>query len=151
MKTKNGFTTLELLIALAAIGIAVAIAAFAVNNSRAASRDAKRVSDITVLRSALGQYWLRNASYPELEETALGSAASGIAGMTTQGFVSDGGSGDVILEFIPTGPKRGEYYVYTGGRNGYAIRFTTERETVFGPEGTYYAHSDGVDRDAAVR
>ncbi|MCR4278600.1 MAG: prepilin-type N-terminal cleavage/methylation domain-containing protein [bacterium] len=148
---KSGFTKLELLIGLAILGVVVSISAFIVNGSRAIQRDAKRVSDITVLRSALSQYWLRNASYPEMEKIALGSAESGILGMTTEGFVTSGGGGDVILEFIPMGPKKNELYVYSGSRNGYSIQFTTERDTAFGPKGTYYAHSDGVDNQEIVR
>ena len=150
MHTK-GFTKLELLIAVAILGVVVAISAFIVNGSRAVQRDAKRVSDVTVLRSGLSQYWLRNASYPELENVSLGSADSGILGMTTEGFVGGGGGGSVILEFIPTGPKNNEFYLYSGSQNGYSIQFTTERDTAFGLKGTYYAHSDGVDQQQTVR
>jgi len=151
MKKRPGFTTLELLIVLAVFGILASIAAFTINQSREALRDADRVSDVTVLRSALSQYWLRHASYPTAEGVSLGSPESGIRGFTTEGFVTESGSGNVILEFIPTGPRRNEYYLYTSDGIGYSLRFTTERATVFGDAGTYYAHSGGVDVDETVK
>ncbi len=147
----RGFTTLELLIALAIFGLLLAFCAFMLNSTRAAQRDTDRVSDIMVLRSALSQYWLRNAAYPVNEEVYLGAPDSGVAGISSEGFVGEGGGGTVLLEFIPTGPKRNEFYRYSGDARGYSIQFSTERETVFGPEGTYYAHSNSVDQEDVLK
>ncbi|MEO5927911.1 MAG: type II secretion system protein [Patescibacteria group bacterium] len=146
-RLKPGFSILELLIVLVIIGILGAVAMYALGVSRSTSRDAKRVSDISVMRSALTQYWLQKASYPISDPVDLGKTGSGAVGLTSTGFTGPEGGGVVILQRVPVGPKANEYYRYTGAASGYSIRFTTERVTAFGPEGTYYAHASGVDKD----
>jgi prepilin-type N-terminal cleavage/methylation domain-containing protein len=144
-RSKPGFSILELLIVLVIIGILGAVAMYALGVSRATTRDAKRVSDISVLRSGLTQYWLQKASYPVSEPVELGKTGSGAVGLTSTGFTGPEGGGVVILQRIPVGPKANEYYRYIGASAGYSIRFTTERATAFGPAGTYFAHASGVD------
>lgn len=143
----RGFTVLELLVVLVVVGILASIAVYALSVSRAMSRDAKRVSDISVLRSGLSQYWLQRAGYPVGEGIDLGSKASNVVGLTNTGFTGPEGGGVIILQKFPVGPKAGEYYHYKGTANGYSLRFTTERETAYGPAGIYYAHSGGVDKE----
>ena len=151
MKKKPGFTILELIITLAIVGVLAAVAAYAINTAREAQRDADRISDVSVLRSGLSQYWLRSASFPVSEGVLLGSPDSGIAGLSTEGFVGSESGGNVILEYIPTGPKRNEFYMYKGNNNGYSIQFTTERDSAYGEAGTYYAHVTGVDQDDVIK
>jgi general secretion pathway protein G len=146
-RNKNGFSILELLIVLLIVGILGAVAIYALGVSRATTRDAKRVSDVSVIRSGLTQYWLQKASYPASEAIDLGVAGSNAVGLTSNGFTGTEGGGTVILQRLPVGPKANEYYRYKGTTNGYSLRFTTERETAFGEAGTYYAHASGVDRE----
>lgn len=145
LRLKRGFSILELLIVIAIVGILASVAVYALGVSRAMSRDAKRVSDISVFRSSLSQYWLQKASYPVSEAFEIGKPGTGISGLTSNGFVGADGGGSVILSPLPLGPKTGEYYRYQGSLDGYSLRFTTERETAYGAPGTYYAHADGVD------
>jgi prepilin-type N-terminal cleavage/methylation domain-containing protein len=147
LRLKSGFSILELLIVLVIVGILGTVAIYGLGVARAASRDAKRVSDISVLRSGLSQYWLQKASYPVSEAMELGRVGSNAVGLTSLGFTGSEGGGAVILQRIPIGPKANEYYRYKGTTGGYSIRFTTERETAFGPAGTYYAHAAGVDTE----
>lgn len=151
LRHTSGFSILELLIVLVIIGILGTVAIYALGVSRASSRDSKRVSDISVLRSGLTQYWLQKASYPASEPVDLGKTGSGAVGLTSTGFTGPEGGGVVILQRVPVGPKAGEYYRYSGNTTGYSIRFTTERATAFGPAGTYYAHASGVDTDGAEK
>lgn len=144
---KRGFTILELLIVLVVVGVLGAIAIYGLGVSRATTRDAKRVSDISVMRSGLTQYWLQKASYPATEPIDIGVPGSNAVGLTSIGFTGSEGGGVVILQRIPVGPRSGEYYRYKGTANGYSLRFVTERETAFGPAGTYYAHAAGVDTE----
>lgn len=146
LRPREGFSILELLIVLGIVGILAAAAIYALGVSRANSRDAKRVSDISVVRSGLSQYWLQKASYPVNEAVELGKAGSNAVGLTSNGFVGQEGGGTVILGQLPIGPKANEFYLYKGSANGYSLRFTTERDTAYGPAGTYYAHAGGVDQ-----
>jgi len=150
MKTgiKNGFTIPELLIALLIVGILGALAVYAINVQRATTRDAKRISDISVMRAALSQYWLQKASYPLSEGVELGRPGGGAERLTGNGLSAlDQGVQPIFLERFPVGPKTNEYYAYRATDNGYALRFITERETAYGPAGVYYAHSTGVDNE----
>jgi prepilin-type N-terminal cleavage/methylation domain-containing protein len=145
-RRQSGFSILELLIVLAIVGILASVAIYALGVSRATSRDSKRVSDVSVLRSSLSQYWLQMARYPVSDGVDLGVPGGPAVGLTTEGFVGQQGGGSVILPSLPIGPSSGEYYVYKGTNNGYSLMFTTERATAYGPAGTYFAHASGVDQ-----
>ncbi|HWQ99401.1 MAG TPA: prepilin-type N-terminal cleavage/methylation domain-containing protein [Candidatus Methylomirabilis sp.] len=150
-KTGAGFTLIELLVVIAVIGLLATISVLMLNNARAKSRDAKRLSDVQVVRSGLEQHWLEKAAYPSASPGVnLGTGTYQVLG--SNGFEASPGTGVVYLQKIPTGPKTNEYYVYesTVG-TGYAIRFTTELQTTYGAAGTYYAHSGGVDTDASSK
>lgn len=143
--SKTGFTIPELLIALLIVGILGAFAIYAINVQRATSRDAKRISDVSVIRAALSQYWLQKASYPMSDGVLLGQAATarlGGNGLTTL----DDNTQPIFLDQFPTGSKNNEFYAYRANEKGYSLLFTTERGTAYGPAGTYYAHSSGVDK-----
>jgi prepilin-type N-terminal cleavage/methylation domain-containing protein len=144
----GGFSLVELLMVLLVIGLLSMTAIFSLNNSRKSSRDAQRVSDIGVIRSALEQYWITNASYPSTAVAGidLGKATDNSTVLTSNGFQSTP-TGVTYLNKVPVGPKASEYYHYTSTiSTGYAIRFTTELTTPYGVAGTYYAHSNGVDQ-----
>ncbi|MEK7655227.1 MAG: type II secretion system protein [Patescibacteria group bacterium] len=149
MRKSGGFTILELLIVLAIVGTLVGVAVYALGVSRAKSRDSKRVSDISVLRSSLSQYWLQKASYPvtQGDGVLLGSPGANADGLSSEGFVGQSGGGAVILPMVPVGPKTGEFYRYKGITGGYSLQFKTERDTAYGKAGTYFAHSVGVDQE----
>jgi type II secretion system protein G len=148
---KNGFTLIELLIVIAIIGLLAAISIVILNGARQKSRDAKRVSDIQVIRAALEQHWLSSASYPSASDPinlGTGSAQS----LTSRGFETSP-TGEIYLARVPVGASSGEYYTYKSDSPtvGYTITFRTEGKTTFGPGGTYYAHSMGIDTDPTVK
>jgi len=148
---KKGFTIIELMTVVMIIGLLSAIAVGVLNISRAKSRDAKRISDVQVIRAALEQYWLRNASYPAVASMEqVGTGAYTILG--SNGFEASPGTGTVYLR-IPAGPDASEYYGYESTiSTGYALEFITERATDLGPAGTYYAHGNGaIDGDASSK
>jgi prepilin-type N-terminal cleavage/methylation domain-containing protein len=91
--SQKGFTLVELLVVISIIGVLATLVLLQLGTARAKSRDAKRISDINQLRSAVEQYFEDNSGrYPE----AITSAELG-SYMTT----------------IPTDPLTGDPYDYS--------------------------------------
>ncbi len=147
-QTRKGFTLIELLIVIALIGFLAMISVIVLNGARLKQRDTKRVSDIQVIRTALEQYWLRNAAYPSVGAlTGIGSGS--YSTITSNGFEGTVPTGEVFLQKVPVGPKASEVYSYKGDATGYSLQFTTEGTTIYGVPTTYYAHSELVDTDSS--
>ncbi len=64
MKKQKGFTLIELLVVIAIIGLLSTLAVVALNNARQKSRDAKRVSDVKQIQTALELYYNDANAYP---------------------------------------------------------------------------------------
>jgi prepilin-type N-terminal cleavage/methylation domain-containing protein len=147
-RLKPGFSILELLIVLVIVGILAAVAIYSLGITRASNRDAKRISDVSVIHASITQYWLQQATYPSSAPIDLGKPGAGADKLTSSGFVAaDSNSQPIYLSQIPTAPNAGEYYRYHGSANGYSLKFTTERPTAYGIAGTYFMHAGGVDKD----
>lgn len=145
-RSQKAFTIPELLIALLIVGLLGAGAVFAINVQRATTRDAKRVSDVSVMRAAFSQYWLQKAAYPLSDGVTLGQAGQGAQRLGGKGLTTlEDATQPIFLDTFPVGPKANEYYAFRSGEKGYSLKFTTERATAYGPAGTYFAHSSGVD------
>lgn len=69
---KKGFTLIELLVVIAIIGLLSTLAVVSLNNARSKSRDAKRISDIKQIQTALELYYTDNDGYPNTTEFAEG-------------------------------------------------------------------------------
>src|SRR4030042_4388316 len=65
-KNKKGFTLIELLVVIAIIGLLSTLAVVALNTARQKSRDAKRVSDIKQIQTALELYYADGNAYPSI-------------------------------------------------------------------------------------
>jgi general secretion pathway protein G len=63
-KNNKGFTLIELLVVIAIIGILSTLAVVALGNARIKARDAKRVSDMRQIMSALELYYNDAGGYP---------------------------------------------------------------------------------------
>ncbi len=143
---RSGFTILEVLIVLAVFGLLAAFAVFSLNTARERTRDAQRLSDVSVLRSALNQYYLENNTFPLSGGVLLGQAGAKTQMLTSSGFAAQGeAQGKTYLERVPVGPKANEFYKYHGSANGYSLRFQTESDTVYGKANVFYAHFSGID------
>lgn len=151
-RLKSGFTILEVLIVIVFVGILAAVAIYSLNVTRAGNRDSKRVSDVSVIHSAITQFWLQQATYPGSVAVDLGKSGAGADKLTASGFVAaDSNSSPVYLSQIPRPPNTNEYYRYHGSASGYSLRFITERATAYGPAGSWYMHSGGVDKEDAEK
>lgn len=62
--TRRAFTLVELLVVIAIIGLLSTVAIVALNGSRIASRDAKRIADLKQIRLALSMYYDDHGYYP---------------------------------------------------------------------------------------
>ena len=110
-QNKKGFTLIELLVVIAIIGLLSTLAVIALTNARQKSRDAKRVSDIKQLQSALELYYNDASGYPpnaSIQGTCLSyNNGSGGFESTCQA------SGATYMNIVPTNPRpNGIDYVY---------------------------------------
>lgn len=76
MKNKKGFTLIELLVVIAIIGLLSTLSILALNSARARARDAKRISDIKQVQTALEMYYNDNAQYPATADVTFDGASS---------------------------------------------------------------------------
>ena len=63
-KNKKGFTLIELLVVIAIIGLLATLSVIALNTARVKARDARRVSDVKQIQTALEMYFDQNSYYP---------------------------------------------------------------------------------------
>jgi len=63
-KNKQAFTLVELLVVVFIIGLLTSITIYSIQNSKAKSRDVKRVNDISQIQMALEKYYNKNQNYP---------------------------------------------------------------------------------------
>lgn len=76
----KGFTIVELLIVIVAIGILSTIIVVSYNGVQANSRDAARISTVNAIAKALGLYYLDNGKYPIISD---GAGTEGSCGADT--------------------------------------------------------------------
>ena len=62
---KPGFTLIELLVVIAIIGLLSTLSIIALNSARARSRDARRISDVKQIQTALEMYYNLADKYPD--------------------------------------------------------------------------------------
>jgi general secretion pathway protein G len=122
-KRKKGFTLIELLVVIAIIGLLATLATVALNSARAKSRDAKRISDIGSMRTALELYMNDCNDYPT---TFVTTAANGCpTGVTLGTFMS---SIPVYPTPVPSGHTGSYAYTRVSG-SSYSIVFPLEAPT----------------------
>lgn len=132
---KKGFTLIELLVVIAIIGLLATVAVVSLNSARQKSRDAKRVSDIGIIQTALEMYQDACGVYP----SALAAAtANGCTGTSYGAFMAN----------IPTAPTppTGNAYVYTSASpySTYSLTYTLEAQTGSLASGAHTATPAGM-------
>lgn len=97
---QKGFTLIELLVVIAVIGILASVVLASLNSARAKARDAKRVSELKAVSTALELYYDKYGYYPLWDQTAWGVDCAGFRGssltsntfmkpLVDEGFLSD--------------------------------------------------------------
>ncbi|MFH1232445.1 MAG: type II secretion system protein [Patescibacteria group bacterium] len=109
MKKQKGFTLIELLVVIAIIGLLSTLAVVALNNARMKARDARRVTDVKQMQTALELYYNDAGKYPA--SVATGSTTSGTCLSTSSttpeasGFTAVCNPGGVIyMAMVPFSP-----------------------------------------------
>lgn len=115
MKKEKGFTLIELLVVIAIIGVLAAFAMVSLGGARSKARDARRLSDMRQVQTALEMYYADLNSYP--------------AALTPGSSISN--SSTVYMSKFPNnpsprndGPCGTDDYLYTGvGGTTYQITY----------------------------
>ncbi|MFA4834332.1 MAG: type II secretion system protein [Patescibacteria group bacterium] len=139
MRKQKGFTLIELLVVIAIIGLLSTLAVVALNNARQKSRDAKRVSDIKQIQTALELYYNDANAYPTALTFGTGSVAY---------------SGTTYMSIVPENPSpqndgdcpTGDYtFTQDGSGSSYHISYCLGGTTGGLDAGTHTATPAGID------
>ena len=140
---KKGFTLIELLVVIAIIALLSTLSVVALNSARVKSRDARRLSDIKQIRTALEMYFDNNQTYPTTGSGGLLGGTNYVC-LNTSGWTTAAGcTGTVYMQKVPTDPKNTSPFVYTYTQQGsgasYTIAYALE-----GPSTTATATPDTI-------
>jgi type II secretion system protein G len=75
---QKGFTLIELLVVIAIIGILSAVVLVSLNSARQKSRDARRLSDVRQIMTALEIYYNDNGAYPDQTGAGVNPTAGSV-------------------------------------------------------------------------
>jgi general secretion pathway protein G len=139
MKKQKGFTLIELLVVIAIIGLLSTLAVVALNNARQKSRDAKRISDVKQIQTALELYYNDENGYP--------------ASVSSGGAITGATSGVTYMNIVPTNPTPvdgctvGASYTYTQQSSGgsYSLTYCLGGATGGLTSGAHVATPAGID------
>jgi len=159
---KNGFTLVELLVAVGIIGLLASISMVSFNGIRGKARDAKRISDIKEVQNALEIYYSSTGYYPSAIATAaagLGTANVAMLCDTALGFDTEANCNGktVYMSRVNENPTpNGTAYKYTPAAAGcdnaattcqsYKMTFELMSQTGGYDAGCYTAAPEGMSR-----
>jgi len=156
LNKQKGFTLIELLVIIIIIIILAGISIIALDGQRAKARDAKRISDVKQIRTALEFYFSDEGEYPITDQPIILGRANAVklCSKAAGGFVpaeAECQQETTYMSRVPSDPLLDGQYTYTGVKEGYDITFSTEKESSLGPAGTYHAHSEIIDANPGNR
>lgn len=111
----TGFTLIELLVVISIIGILIGLSIFGLQGARETSRDAKRKSDLELVRSGVEIYKSDCNTYPISSQLTPGSSLVGAGAVP-------GCVGNIYISQIPNDPTSpNSTYSYSSDGVTYAI------------------------------
>lgn len=143
---KKGFTLIELLVVIAIIGLLSTLAVVALNSARQKSRDAKRLSDVKQIQTALELYYSDNNAYPAAPAGALGENANALA-LCSGGWSASpcAANTTTYMGQVPADPTTAStHYTYALNGTDYAVAFTLEGQTGSLGAGAHTATPNGI-------
>jgi len=73
MQKKNkGFTLIEMLVVVAVIGLLASLILVGLSDFRTRGRDTRRIADIKEVQNGLEVYYMKNGTYPIIQDSATG-------------------------------------------------------------------------------
>ena len=150
MKQKKGFTLVELLVVIAIIGLLSTLAVIALGSARSKARDARRISDIKQIQTALELHYADAGKYP-IEATAvtLGSATQDVlhdSGFGASGTIPAGA--EIYMGQVPgqidTPAGIGVYSYTSATGDTYTLSFELEGKVGALGAGTHTASPEGI-------
>lgn len=109
---RKGFTLIEMLIVVAIIGILASIVLLGIGPTRSRARDARRISDLRQVQTALELYFGKNGAYPP------GSTWAGLSGSLVSAAIG--------ITQIPNDPNPSANYQYASDGTTYVLGATLE-------------------------
>ncbi len=150
---KQGFSLIELLVVVAIMGLLAAMSIISLNTARARARDARRLSDVKQIQTALEMYFADINNYPTTPAAFEGACLS------NSGFAATCGA-DIYMAKIPQNPEpRGDgdcpdtNYTYQAVAQGtetlasYYIKYCIGDKSGDITVGTHYATPNGIAND----
>lgn len=117
MKSRSGFTIVELLVVIVVIVILAAITIASYNGAQARARDTKRVSDVNSIEKSLYLYRVRYGSFPN-EQSASWEDSINYSSTFINSLVTSGITTIVPIDPINSGSYYYRYYLYPAGSYG---------------------------------
>ena len=137
-KIAKGFTLIELLVVIVIIGILATLATVTLGSARAKARDARRISDIKQIQTALELFYNDTGGYPVSGSVAK-DAAMWSVGVTYMVKVPGDPGSDTLTAGCPTGVSY--LYAQTGSFTGNVSSSYTMGYCLFGATGSVTAGS----------
>ena len=123
----TAFTLIELLVVIAIIALLSTLSVVALNNARAKARDARRLSDIKQISTALELYYSSNGIYPDLP-SPTGTTITNLC-LSELGITSTCGV-DIYMKKIPSDPLKDAHYFYTPLASNLSFSLSYDEETI---------------------
>ena len=121
---KRGFTIIELLVALAIIGLLASIVVASFGSMRERGRDARRMKDIESLQSGLAVYHATNRTFPISVSTTTLTGADAVS----LALIAEGSFPAVPVD--PQHPTRSYTYSTNARGTEYLIGFCLETSSI---------------------
>lgn len=125
IQPQQGFTLIELLVVIAIISLISSIVLASLNSAKMKARDARRIQDLSQIRTALELYYNENGYYPKISRWATSEPTSYDSGT---GWTSLQNALSEFMSKLPGDPKptgssgpwsNGNYhYAYGASSNG---------------------------------